>query len=94
MEEKKQRGRQAGSIKSITTIKDPILGKFYIECDQDSFNVCDDNTNHPLAYCTTLTNALKNISKRIITDKNQVLTLKEYIKELNQIFNQLKTVEL
>jgi hypothetical protein len=90
--EKKQRGRQAGSVKSITTIKDPILGKYYIEIEQDSFNVCEEGKQSPLAFCSSLPNALKNISKRLIVDKEITLTIKGYINELNQVFNQLTTI--
>jgi len=92
MEPKSKRGRQTGSIKSITTIKDPILGKYHIECEQDSFNICEEGKQSPLAFCTTLSSALKNISKRIIVDKGNTLTIKGYINELNQTFNQLETV--
>lgn len=88
--EKKSKGRQLGSTKSVTTIKDPILGKYYIENDEDSFNICEEGKQTPLAFCTTFVGALKSIAKRMLVDKCSTLTVREYINELNIIFRQLE----
>jgi hypothetical protein len=79
-EEIKKRGRQKGVTKQVTTIKDPSLGKYYIEIEaSSSFNVMKEGSTKPIAYCSNLPNAIRRIIKEGMFPTDVTLTLKEYI---------------
>ena len=89
---KKQRGRQVGQTKQITTIKDPLLGKYHIEIDENSFNVIKEGNANPIAYCTSLGRALYRISANRVVDGGKTHDIRGYITEIKQTLKQFEAI--
>jgi hypothetical protein len=82
------KGRPLGTGKN-TFIEDPLLGDYKIMVDENSFTVIDVIKNKTLGFYTTLSSALLKIAKQqMIEDRSY--SLKEYAKEFNQIYTELK----
>jgi hypothetical protein len=88
-EVKKQRGRQAGSVKQSSRIEDPVLGNYYIDVCSNSFDVCKKGSIQPLGFFTTLSNALKAIAKEYIPEMDKKMTIKEYIAHNQRILDKM-----
>ena len=96
MEVPKRRGRKAGVTKQITTIKDPALGKFHIEIEnRTSFNVMEEGSDKPVAFCSNLPSAIKRIAHDGLFTTNDSLTLKEYINSYKAEYDKIhKALEM
>jgi len=88
----KKRGRQPGSVKSVTLIKDPILGKYHIEIDDNEFAVVEEGKQQPLSHCTSLGRALYRIAQAKLVDNAKTMTIREYITELKYIQTQMEDI--
>ena len=89
IKERKLRGRVKGQTKTLSCIKDPALGIYYIEINNDGYNVFEEGKLPVIAYCATLSGALNKISKNL-TNTGKTMSLREYVNEYKQILNQLK----
>lgn len=96
MEVPKRRGRKAGVTKQVTTIKDPVLGKFYIEVEnRSSFNVMKEGSDKPVAFCSSLPNAIRRIAHDGLFTTNETVTLKEYINSYKAEYDKIhKALEM
>ena len=89
-EVKGKRGRKPGVTKTVTTIKDPSLGNYHIEImEKHQFNIMEKGKEHPIAYCTSLEGALKNICKQTLFNTDETMTIKEYIKQFKDEFDKI-----
>lgn len=88
--EVKRRGRQAGDKAQVTIIKDPLLGKYYIEIkDKSAFNVMKEGEVKVVAHCSNFPSAVKRILLEGSFSKSETFTIKEYIQEFKDIFSKL-----
>lgn len=90
--EVKKRGRQPGTTKSVVTIKDPLLGKYHIEIDDNQFAVIEEGKQQPLAHCNSLGRALYRVVQAKMVDSTKTMTIKEYIAEFKRITVELETI--
>ena len=81
----KKRGRQPGVTKQKVTIKDPLLGKYYIEIDENQFSVMLADKPQPVAYCTTVGRALYQIARHKVMDGGGIYTIQGYINEFKEV---------
>ena len=88
----RQRGRAKGQVKQIATIKDPLLGKYHIEIDENSFNVIKEGNQNPIAYCTSLGRALYRISANMVVDNGKTHDVRGYIIEIKQTLKQFEAI--
>jgi hypothetical protein len=90
------KGRQAGSVKKTSLITDPTLGDYYIQFDDESYNLIftDPKTKNEkvVGYFTNLTTALKKVSKIQALENKPQYTIREYINEVETVFNNLTKV--
>ena len=88
------KGRQAGSVKKTSSIKDPALGDYKIIFDEETYNLVftDPLTQKEkvVGYYTQLGSALKKVVKNQTIEKKPVYTIKEYLTELETTLNNLK----
>lgn len=84
---KKRRGRQRGQIKEYHSIKDPILGKYHIRISKGSYDIMIEGNEKPIGFCSSLPNALKYIMKQESPKPKDVYSIKEYINELKEFFD-------
>lgn len=85
----------------MTIIKDKVLGKYFIQIDDNNYTVFKvsgkvDANNKPInyleGYWPTLSGALTQIAKLQVNSKleNRVVAIKEYIQETRQVINEIK----
>ena len=85
------KGRQKGQTKRMSVIKDSAIAPYEIQVEEDQY-VLLDSKNIPQGYYSSLDSAINKVSKNVIANKKETYTLSEYIKDYNQIKNQLKGV--
>tara|TARA_R110000782_G_scaffold70407_1_gene141452 strand:- start:3 stop:302 length:300 start_codon:yes stop_codon:yes gene_type:complete len=88
------KGRQKGSVKKTSMIVDPALGDYKINFDDECYNLIftDPKTQNEkvVGYFTNLNNALKRVVKNQAVERKPVYTIKEYITELDETYNNLQ----
>ena len=89
-EVKGKRGRKAGVTKTVITLKDPSLGKYHIEIEEKtSYNVMETGREKPLAYCSSLEGALRNVTRQKLFNTDETMTIKEYITQIRDEFDKI-----
>ena len=87
------KGRQKGSVKKTSMIVDPALGDYKINFDDECYNLIftDPKTKSEkvVGYFTNLNNALKRVVKSQAVERKPTYTIKEYITELDETYNNL-----
>ena len=86
-----RKGRQKGQTKAKSIINDPLIAPYTIVVEEDQY-VLLDSKNIPQGYYSALSAAINKVSKNVIANKKETYTLSEFIKDYNQIKNQLKGV--
>ena len=86
-----RKGRQKGQTKAKSIINDPLIAPYTITVEEDQY-VLLDSKNIPQGYYNSLDSVINKVSKNIIANKKEIYTLSKYIKDYNQIKNQLKGV--
>ena len=86
-----RKGRQKGQTKAKSIISDPLMAPYKISVEEDQY-VLLDGKNIPQGYYTTLDRVLNKISRNVIANKKEVYNLSEYIKDFNQIKNNIQNV--
>ena len=83
------RGRQKGQTKRMSMIKDPIIAPYEIQVEEDQFVLVDTEKEKPLGYYSNLEGAIKRVSRMSLANAKEEYTLKEFIKNFNNIKNKL-----
>ena len=86
-----RKGRQKGQTKAKSVISDPLMAPYKILVEEDQY-VLLDGKDIPQGYYTTLDRVLNKISRNVIANKKEVYNLSEYIKDFNQIKNNIQNV--
>jgi hypothetical protein len=86
-----RKGRQKGQTKAKSIISDPLMAPYKISVEEDQY-VLLDGKDIPQGYYTTLDRVLNKISRNVIANKKEVYNLSEYIKDFNQIKNNIQNV--
>jgi len=87
-------------IKTIMKIKDEKLEPYEIHYNENSYNVVekkglDKNGKQKLkthAYCSSIENALKRIIRLQVDERDDVYSLKKYLKSIENANEQIKLI--
>ena len=84
--------RKGRTAKTFITISDELLSPYIIKVDEDNYTVAlESKPEAGLHYCTTLPSALDRITRSQMI-KSETKSLRGYINEYKNMFNQLKEV--
>lgn len=83
------RGRSKGQTKKCVYIQDPLLGDYKIQVDEHCYIPMKTEDEKALAYCSSMTSALKYIVKQNLVSQSAVFTIEGYIETSNKLFNEL-----
>ena len=84
--------RKGRTAKTFITISDELLSPYIIKVDEDNYTVAlESKPEAGLHYCTTLPSALNRIARSQMI-KPETKSLRGYINEYKNMFNQLKEV--
>ena len=83
------RGRQKGQTKTISKIKDNVLGPYELWLEEDQIVLMDIVKNKALSYHGNLEHAVKRISYLSVVSKEVDYTLTGFIESYKNIVEQL-----
>ncbi len=84
--------RKGRTAKEFITIQDELLSPYIIKVDEDNYTVAlESKPEAGIHYCTSLVSATNKVIRAKMI-KSETKSLKEYIKEYQNMFNQLKEV--
>ena len=83
------RGRQKGQTKTISKIKDPVLGHYELWLEEDQIVLIDSVKNKTLSYHGSLEHAVKKVSYLSVVSQEEDYTLTGFIESYNNIVKQL-----
>ena len=86
-----RKGRQKGQTKAKSIISDPLMAPYKISVEEDQY-VLLDGKDIPQGYYSSLDSAINKVSRNIIANKKSTYDLSEYVKDYNQIKNQIQNV--
>jgi hypothetical protein len=87
-----KRGRQKGQTKDLVVIKDEAIAPYEIHIDQSCYILVEpgyNDTMTSIGYFTSLSSALNRIARYKMVSENKTYTIKQYIKEYEQLIEKL-----
>lgn len=92
----RQRGRQKGQTKDVVIIKDPAFEPYEIHQDKNCYTLMEPGSNDMMVtvgYFSTLQALLPKLVSLCLVDKRgNYPTFKEYIRDYNNIVENLKQI--
>jgi hypothetical protein len=90
-----KRGRQKGQTKDLVIIKDKAIEPYEIHIDNACFTLVEPGYNEnmvSIGYFNNLGSVLTKIARYKLVSQNNQYTIKEYIKEYEQVIENLTKV--
>lgn len=75
------KGKAKGFKKSMVTLRDSVLGEYYVTQDDTQYTLMKEGNTIPLGYFSHLSAVLSKVSKLRLVEKNsqQDLSIQEYL---------------
>lgn len=85
------KGKAKGFKKSMVTLRDSVLGDYYVTQDDTQYTLMKDGNTIPLGYFSSLRGALSKVSKLRMVEENteQELSIQEYLNNYSDISEEI-----
>lgn len=85
------KGKAKGFKKSMLTLRDSVLGDYYVTQDDTQYTLMKDGNTIPLGYFSSLRGALSKVSKLRMVEENseQEFTIQEYLNNYSDISEEI-----
>lgn len=85
------KGKAKGFKKSMITLRDSVLGDYYVTQDDTQYTLMKDGNTIPLGYFSSLRGALSKVSKLRMVEENteQELSIQEYLNNYSDISEEI-----
>ena len=85
------KGKAKGFKKSMITLRDSVLGDYYVTQDDTQYTLMKDGNTIPLGYFSSLRGALGKVSKLRMVEENtqQELSIQEYLNSYSNISEEI-----
>ena len=85
------KGKAKGFKKSMLTLRDSVLGDYYVTQDDTQYTLMKDGNTIPLGYFSSLRGALSKVSKLRMVEENseQEFTIQEYLNSYSDISEEI-----
>lgn len=85
------RGKAKGFKKSMITLRDSVLGDYYVTQDDTQYTLMRNGNNIPLGYFSTLKGVLGKVSKLRMVEENtqQEVSIQEYLNTYSDISEEI-----
>ena len=85
------KGKTKGFKKSMVTLRDSVLGDYYVTQDDTQYTLMKDGNTIPLGYFSSLRGALSKVSKLRMVEENteQELSIQEYLNNYSDISEEI-----
>ena len=85
------KGKAKGFKKSMVTLRDSVLGEYYVTQDDTQYTLMKEGNTIPLGYFSNLSSVLKRVSKLRLVEKNtqQDLSIQEYLDSYSNISQEI-----
>lgn len=85
------KGKAKGFKKAMVTLRDSVLGEYYVTQDDTQYTLMKEGNTIPLGYFSHLSAVLSKVSKLRLVEKNsqQDLSIQEYLDSYSDISKEI-----